>query len=184
MNTSRLVYRSRQFWQALTTRPSEVDKELVASILDPGQVELFNLLQKSEQTHSIRVLKAVRKQGGDNIDLQAAAMLHDIGKVKEPLRLWERILIVITNAICPACVKEWGAAQGEVPSAMPGWQRAFVVAEQHPAWGAELASQCGASVMTVALIARHQEKLSPEGAGEDSEENRLLRILQAADKNS
>jgi len=181
MNTSRLLYRSRQFWQAITTRSSPDDMDLVSSLLSPSQIELFNRMQKSEQAHSLRVLKELRNRGDENIDLQTAALLHDVGKVQAPLRLWERVLIVIVKAFCPDCVKKWASAPTGDSLKGLGWRRAFVVAEQHPVWGADLASQCGTSPIAVSLIARHQEQLPPVDINESSEEDCLLRKLQAVD---
>lgn len=184
MNTSRLVYRSRQFWQAITTRSTRDGKELIASILTPSQIELFNLMQESEQAHSLTVLKELRKRGDENIDLQAAALLHDVGKVRAPLRLWERVLVVIVNAFCPQCVQKWGSIpDGDTLNGL-GWRRAFVVAEQHPLWGADLVSQTGASALVVSLIARHQEKIPPAQDSGDSMEDALLRKLQMVDDNN
>ena len=181
MNTSRLIYRSRQFWQAIGTRISQEDLGLASSILSPPQLELFQQMQQSEQAHSLIVLKALRDQGEENIDLQTAALLHDVGKVRAQLRLWERVLVVVVRAFCLVCVQKWGSAPAGDNLKGLGWRRAFVVAEQHPAWGAELASQCGTSQLAVSLIARHQERL-PEN--ENSMENGLLRKLQAVDDNS
>jgi predicted hydrolase (HD superfamily) len=184
MSASRLAYRTRQFWQAISTSSSQEDMELAAEILTPSQLELFQQLHRSEQNHSLRVLKELRSQGEDNIDLQAAALLHDIGKTKVPLRLWERVLVVIARAICPGCVKKWGAAGENDPLEELGWRRAFVVAEMHPVWGAELVSQSGASELAAALVARHQEQLPANGEKTDSIEDRLLSKLQAVDNQS
>jgi hypothetical protein len=178
MNASRLLYRTRQFWQAISTRSSQVDIELVSSILSPSQLELFQQMQASEQTHSQRVLRELIINGETNTDLQIAALLHDVGKIRAPLRLWERVMLVLVKSICPACVKRWGQLRnGETPSGL-GWRRAFVVSVQHPRWGAELADQCGSSWLTVELIGRHQEQLVLSG---NSMEDSLLRKLQAVD---
>jgi hypothetical protein len=181
MNTSRLLYRSRQFLQAITTRSSKDDIDLVSSILSPSQIDLFHLMQKSEQAHSLRVLTELRYRGDENLDLQTAALLHDVGKIQAPLRIWERVLIVIVKAFCPDYVKKWGSTPTGDSLTMLGWRRAFIVAEQHPAWGADLASQNGTSHMAVSIIARHQEQLPPLDNNENSEEDRLLRKLQAVD---
>jgi len=138
-------------------------------------------MQKNEQAHSLRVLKELRNRREENIDLQTAALLHDVGKIQAPLRLWERILIVIVKAFCPNCVKKWSSAPTGGSLTRFGWRRAFIVAEQHPAWGADLASQYGTSPMAVSLIARHQEQLPPVDNNESSEEDWLLRKLQAVD---
>jgi predicted hydrolase (HD superfamily) len=181
MNSSRFLYRSRQFWQAISTRSSQQDVELVSSILSPVQVELFQRMQKSEQFHSLVVLNELRNRGEDNTDLLTAALLHDVGKTQAPLRLWERVMIVIVRAICQDCVQKWGTFKIEHPEKGLGWRRAFIVAEQHPAWGADLAAECDASPLAVSLIARHQEKIPPEAS---SVEDNLLRKLQSVDDNN
>ena len=184
MSNSRLLYRSRQFWQAISTRSSREDLELASSLLTPSQFELFQQMHKSEQAHSLRVLREVRNQGELNNDLQTAALLHDVGKIRAPLRLWERVLVVVVRAFCPDCVHKWGSTNGDDSLEGLGWRRAFVVAEVHPAWGADLASQHGVSELAVSLIARHQEQLPPSADHENSVEDSLLRKLQAVDNQS
>jgi hypothetical protein len=184
MNNSRLYYRSRQFWQAISTRSSQEDITLASDLLAPAQFELFQQMQKSEQAHSLRVLKGLRKQGENNIDLQTAALLHDVGKVRVPLHVWERALVVIVRALCPDCVHLWGSVPTENNLEGLGWRRAFVVADQHPAWGADLAARCDTSDLAVSLIARHQEQLAPIDESKISLEDRLLCKLQAIDDNS
>ena len=180
MNSSRILYRSRQFWRAISTRPSQGDIDLVSSILTDPQIELFQRMQPGEQIHSLQVLNDLREQGEENPDLLTAALLHDSGKTRTPLRIWERVLVVIVNAICENCVYKWGSNTKVVPENGLGWRRAFIVAEQHPTWGAELAAGCGTSSLAVSLIARHQERIDPEASGE---EDVLLRKLQAVDDN-
>lgn len=184
MSNSRLAYRTRQLWQAISTGSSREDTELAAAILTPSQLELFQQMQESEQAHSIRVLRELKRQGEENSDLQTAALLHDVGKIRAPLRLWERVLVVVIKTICPSCVKRWGAAGESNSLEGLGWRRAFVVAEKHPAWGADLVSQNGGSDLAVALVARHQEQLPPYSERMDSNEDRLLYKLQAVDNQS
>ena len=74
-------------------------------------------------------------QDEHNPDLLAAALLHDVGKSRFPLRLWERVLIVSLKAFFPDRATRWGVG------AAKGWRRALVVAAQHPTWGAEMARQ-------------------------------------------
>jgi hypothetical protein len=119
-----------------------------------------------EQAHSLRVLERLQRAGESDPDLMRAALLHDAGKVRSPLSLPDRALIVLGKRFLPGRVKRWGEGEAR------GIQRAFVVAAQHPAWGAEMAAQAGATARTCDLIRRHQEE-----AGED----RLLRALQEAD---
>jgi hypothetical protein len=65
-----------------------------------------------------------------------------------------------------------------------GWRRAFVVAVQHPQWGADLAAKAGASPLAVALIRRHQEQQGSLGEADAGSEDSLLARLQSVDNNS
>ncbi|UCF26747.1 MAG: HD domain-containing protein [Chloroflexota bacterium] len=184
MSTSRLVYRTRQFWQAISTRASREDMELASTILSSSEFELFQQMHKSEQAHSLRVLRGLINQGEENPDLHTAALLHDVGKILAPLRVWERVMVVLVKAFCPGCLQKWGTTYGEDSPEELGWRRAFIVSEQHPAWGADLASQSGVSELAVSLIARHQEQLPLAKVNQDSVEDNLLYKLQAVDNQS
>ena len=155
--------------------------EDVNSVLTDNQVELFQRMQTSEQVHSIQVFDELRKQAEENPDLLTAALLHDVGKTRAPLRVWERVMIVIVKAVCRDCSRKWGGAKDVDPESQLGWRRAFIVAEQHPAWGADLAARCGTSPLAVSLIARHQEQLPTEAR---SMEDILLLKLQSVDNNN
>jgi hypothetical protein len=155
--------------------------ELVNSVLTEVQVELFLRMQTSEQVHSIQAFDELRNQEEENPDLLTAALLHDVGKIRAPLRIWERVMIVIVRAFCEDCTHKWGNRDNVQPENGLGWRRAFIVAEQHPAWGADLAAECGTSPLAVSLIARHQEKLAPDVS---SMEDILLHKLQAVDDNN
>jgi hypothetical protein len=178
MNASRFLYRSRQFWHAISNRTSQQEVELIKSVLTDPQIELFQRMQPSEQAHSIVVLNELLQQEEQNPDLLVAALLHDVGKSRAPLRVWERVMIVVVRALCQECIHKWGKMEQEEAEKIQGWRRAFIVAEQHPAWGADLAAACGTSPLATALIARHQEQLS---SGTNTEEEILLSKLQAVD---
>lgn len=183
MNAARLLYRTRQFW--LTLRPTtRLDLSQAASILTTQQLALFRRMQPSEQVHCLRVLQRVIESGDVDRDLCVAALLHDIGKIRLPLRPWERVLIVLVQGLCPQCVHRWGALSGDDIGAAPAWRRAFILAENHPRWGAEYAAASGASPLTVALIRRHQERLPIDPGPDESREDMLLRHLQTVDDNS
>ena len=184
MSLARLLYRTSQFWQALRSVTTPQDFRFASSVLTPAQLELFTQMPGSDQAHSLRVLKALLTQGDDYPDLWIAALLHDVGKSIYPLRLWERILIVLVGSLCPACVQRWGRAMPGVSPIAPRWRRAFVVAVQHPQWGADLAAKAGASPLTVALIRRHHEKLESLREADAGSEDGLLARLQAVDNNS
>lgn len=184
---ARPLYRLRQFWLAWRAVPTASDLELACGLLSPALMALFLRMQPGEQTHSLHVFKGLRQGGDAHPDLLAAALLHDVGKSLHPLRLWERALIVLGKAFFPRLAHRWGQA------APRGWRRAFVVAEHHPAWGAEMAARAGASPLTAALIRRHQESPAAVEASVErlapptqtgSLESRLLYSLQLLDDES
>jgi len=177
----RLRYRARQLWLALTAAPAPEDLALARRTLSPSQMELFLQLQPNEQAHSLQIYRQLRDQKPVDEDLLVAALLHDVGKVSYPLRSWERAWIVIAKAVLPAKVVEWGRAEPR------GWKRPFVIAEQHAAWGAELAARAGTSPTVVSLIRRHQQQIDRpdrQGSAATSREDQLLRRLQLLDDES
>lgn len=169
-----LRYRVGQFWAVVNTHTLSQEAILPArQVLNEAQMALFLRLQPSEQAHALRVLQTLQKQGETHPDLLTAALLHDIGKIQVPLRVWERVLIVLIKRLAPKMANTWGNSK---PG---GWKRAFVVARQHPAWGAALAAQAGTTEFAIRLIQNHQEHLSKGDF--DPIERRLLTLLQEAD---
>jgi putative nucleotidyltransferase with HDIG domain len=168
----RVGYRMRQFWEALNPRLSAEELKQAQDFLDPALMALFLGQPRSEQAHSLRLLNQLLEGGETHSDLLVAALLHDVGKSRHPLHLWERVLIVLGKKFAPNLSQNWGQAE------LHGWRRAFVIAAQHPQWGAEMAAEAGASPLTVELIRRHQSLL-PEQA--DSLKESLLHRLQSVD---
>jgi putative nucleotidyltransferase with HDIG domain len=184
MNADRIIYRTRQFWHALGSTPSSEDMALVNTLLTPPQRTVFTRMQRSEQAHALLVLHTLLDQCEEDKDLLVAALLHDVGKSRFPLHLWERVVIVLAKKFCPECVQRWGEMNSGNQQAPRGWRRAFQIAEEHPTWGAEIAVDAGCSQMSVNLIRRHQEEI-PDSEFEDlCIEDRLLLKLQAADDES
>jgi hypothetical protein len=184
MRGARVWYRVRQFWQAATSEPGKADLAQLEPVLPPGLMALYLQQSPAEQVHSLRVYKDLLSQGETDPDLLAAALLHDVGKCLFPLRLWERSAIVLGDALAPKRAERWG----EQPSG--GWpppggsslvlllKKPFVVAYNHPEWGARLVEQAGGSPLTAALIRRHQKTPLP---GSNHREDILLAKLRTFD---
>ncbi|MFC2055233.1 HD domain-containing protein [Chloroflexota bacterium] len=183
-----VIYRARQTWNTITAIPEKDDIDQVRKILSPDLMSIFLGLQPGEQAHSYWVYNQLRQNGETNHNLLVAALLHDVGKSLHPLRLWERIVIVLGKTFFPQEIKAWG--QGDPH----GFLRPFVISEKHPDWGADMAAQAGASQMTVSIIRRHQEpqNINPnEISGKNLfvttnhlMEKQLLQRLQQADNKS
>lgn len=176
-----IFYRLGQFWRVWRARPLPAEaRERITAVLTPEEIALFDQFSLSDQQHSYQVLRTLQANGQAHPDLLAAALLHDVGKTRAPLSIWQRSLIVLAQAFVPGKTAVWG--QGRVDS----WQRPFVVKTQHPIWGAEMARAANSRPLTIELIRRHQEHLpeTPALSGAEvavTEIDQLLRHLQWAD---
>ncbi len=175
MTRSKISYRINQFISALWAKPNKEDLIFASSILNSKQFKLFEKFQNSEQFHAIAVCRQIQGNGYINADLLTAALLHDIGKIRFPLNIFERILIVICRKLLPDQVKNWGDNEAK------GVYKAFVVSIKHPKWGAEMVEDTGASPLVCSLILRHQEIILQF---DNSEEDRFLKILQEFDNSN
>ena len=172
MNISRLTYRSRQFWNALLSPSKRVTNEALLPHLNSAQIVLFRRMQPAEQVHAYQIFKRLETAGQTTPDLLIAALLHDVGKILVPLSVFDRVVIVLGKHLFGKAALRW--AEGTPHR----WRLPFVVAEKHAEWGAELASQSGASSLTVELIRRHHDR---PVRNPDSHKEYLLAALQAAD---
>jgi len=170
------VIRLRQGIRALFAWARDVDDELAASVLTPALMDLFRAMRRSERQHSLNVLRSVCAAGYDHPALHVAALLHDCGKTQAAYHLWDRVLVVLVAAALPGLAQRWGETESE--GALRGWRRPFMVAVQHPRWGANLVAAAGGDALAASLIADHARRL--EGPPTDDYE-RLLAALQAAD---
>jgi hypothetical protein len=170
----RAFYRAAQFLRYLNPAPlSGTAQAVVDSILPPPQAALFRRMSPGEQAHCLTVFRVVQQQPAPP-ELLQAALLHDVGKCRAPLSALDRVRVVLGYRFFSKRMMAWGAGEPR------GWRKPFVVAAQHPAWGAELAEQAGASPLVVSLIRRHQERRFPIRSIEDE----LLLRLQSADNES
>jgi hypothetical protein len=154
----RILYRVRQFWQAITAKTDPGELEKVLEFLSPEQAALFRQLQTGEKNHSMKMARKLIEQGDKDPNLLAAALLHDVGKLRYRLNPFERSLIVMVRACMPGMAQKWGQQPTQAWDSAPGWRKPFVLAEQHARWGAEMALRAGASELTAALILNHHSR--------------------------
>lgn len=169
-----LTYRTAQFFRSFSARARLQDLARTWPFLTETQRALFLRLPPADQLHSLRVLDRLVESGERDPDLLAAALLHDVGKVQRPLRLWERVFIVLAQAIAPS----WAASSADEDG--PAWRSALAVSQLHAQWGAEMLTGTGASRQLTELVRRHQDQ--PTEAATDTD--RLLHRLQQADNQS
>jgi putative nucleotidyltransferase with HDIG domain len=164
-----------RLWQVLAnlSAPDRADGlPSAADFLTEGELRLFRKLSAADRGHSLRVLAALLRTGERDDDLLAAALLHDVGKASTRLRPWERALAVVGRWLAPRWARTVGSGEPH------GWRRAFVIAEQHPSWGAQVLRQAGSSRRLIWLVEQHQNEPPQPASGDLGE---ALRRLQAAD---
>jgi putative nucleotidyltransferase with HDIG domain len=177
----RILYRASQFWRSVALKTDVDDLEQAQAQLSHEQWELFKRLQPAERAHAIMVFRKLLQRGENQPDLLTAALLHDIGKLQYRLNPFQRAMVVVASALMPRHARHWGILPTHGWEALPGWRKAFIVAEQHAAWGAEMARQAGVSPMVEALIRQHH---LPHRKEEGNIEDNLLHILWVVDNDS
>ncbi len=174
-------YRVRQFWRILSLKIDQCELEQAKDLLTHQQWELFTQLQPGEQSHALAMYRKLLEQGENQPDLLVAALLHDAGKLRYRMNPLERSLVVLAKAVLPEQARLWGELPLSGWERTPGWRKAFVVARQHPGWGAELAREAGVSRLTESLIRKHHDLPCPET---EPTENSLLHKLRLVDNES
>lgn len=166
------AYRASQFFQLITARLGSDDFRLIQAHLPSPLVDLFKIMSQGDQAHSLQILRTLISNGEVHPDLLAAGLLHDVGKSRYTLQSWERVLIVLANAVAPNLARRLGRGDPQ------GWRRSLVIASHHPKWGAQMVREAGGSETLIELIRRHHEP-APEPPVTDSD--RLLIRLQITD---
>ncbi len=147
--------RIQQGVRALFAFTQPVDFDLAAHYLSPELLNYFQQMRRSEQLHSLNVLRGVLAQ--DNTtpdDLAIAALLHDLGKSRYPFPVWDKTLVVLVRAFYRPLFDRWSRGN---PRRF--WQRPFVVSSQHPRWSADMLQPLGISERAVWLIRHHADSL-------------------------
>lgn len=168
------VSRLRQGVRAVFAQTQTVDYALADHYLNPEQRGLLRRLNRGEQLHSLNVLRDVLAQEAHTPhDLAVAALLHDVGKSRYPMRVWQKTLAVLCRKFAPATYQRW--SEGDPHDSIA---RACVVAEHHPAWSRDLVAPTGASERALWLIGHHADPLDD---WQEHPHALLLRRLQRAD---
>ncbi|MCL6430599.1 MAG: hypothetical protein K6V36_07010 [Anaerolineae bacterium] len=165
----RVWYRVWQFWQALTAAPgAEVPLGLA-----PGLQALYAGMPRADRAHGLRTLARLTPEERQHPDLLVAALLHDVGKSRADVHLWDRVLTVLAGRLAPGWLEEVSRREA---GPWRGLHRIAVHAEE----GARRLAAAGASPLAVALVRWHHAV--PAGLGWPEGERRLLEALQRADE--
>lgn len=171
------VQRVRQGLRALFAFSKQVDYPLAEQYLSAKQMTLFCQMSKSEQLHSLNVLRDVLAQSPHTPrDLAVAALLHDVGKMRCRLTIWEKSFGVLMRWFAPGLFRRWAERD-----TIRWWMRPAVVMVHHPAWSVEEAQAVETSSTALWLIAHHAD--APEQWHQHPNHDLLRRLKQADDAN-
>jgi hypothetical protein len=171
------VQRFRQGIRALLAFSYPVDYPLAEQYLSAKQMVLFRQMGRSEQLHSLNVLRSVLAQSAQTPhDLAVAALMHDIGKSRYTLAVWQKTISVLVKKFLPEL-----SARLSAFNRLTFWNAPFVVRQWHPKWSAELLAEVGATESVIWLAEHHAD--SAEQWREHPNYPLLLRLQQADDAN-
>ena len=160
----RLIYRLRQVRQqaGLVAPLSSGDYMEVARWLSPDALTLFKTMSTADQQHSLRVCRGLQARGCTDVDMLAAALLHDVGKAQGRVPFWTRPAIVLGKTCAPALLRRLTVAPQVLAQAtLPRWRRSLSNAWWHAEVGAELAARVGLSERAVLYIRTHHQPDGP-----------------------
>jgi hypothetical protein len=168
-----MIYRLRQGMLDILAFARQVDTVLVKQYLSLAQFTLFSRMTKSEQLHSINVLRTVLRMGDTPHDLAVACLLHDVGKSRHALSVLERTIVVVVAKLTPRLERKLSALERF------DWLHApFVVRRYHPRWSGEMLKAVGSTERAIWLATHHADNLAQ---WQDHPHYGLLARLKQAD---
>lgn len=171
------VQRFRQGVRALLAFSYTVDYPLAEQYLSAKQMALFRQMGRSEQLHSLNVLRSVLAQSTQTPhDLAVAALLHDVGKSRYKLAVWQKTISVLVKKFLPSLNSRLAT-----DDRLAFWNAPFVVRQWHPKWSAELLSQVNSTAGVIWLAEHHADTV--EQWREHPYYPLLVRLQQADDEN-
>jgi hypothetical protein len=139
------VRRVGQFVAHVRARVSPSEEALARRILPPTAEELFAAMPVADRRHALDVAQRLLDAGHDDVDLLAAALLHDAAKGRR-MRLWHRVAGVLLEAVVPRALRR--LADPDPAS----WRHPFHLYLHHGPMSAQLAERAGCSRRAAAFM--------------------------------
>lgn len=167
---SSLIKRTRQFLRAVSTKITPSDLVVVKQYLNQSEQILFFNMDPAIQKHCVNTALTilnmpVERTGPNRPVLIKAALLHDIGKIRGSINLWDRVCYVLVKKCSGKLVYKLASPStgtGNVNSHRHGsplarFRNALYVHLHHPELGAELAAKAGLDENIVYLLRHHHD---------------------------
>ena len=140
----RAVYRVGQLARALTAHPLPGLPADAAVTLSTREQALFDRMLPFDQRHCLAVWRLVRKKAPEDIDLQRAALLHDVGKGLPSNG--QRVALVLANKLAPGSLGRWRKSRIV-------WLSQVSQLDDHARAGANLLTLAGSNRRVIDLVA-------------------------------
>jgi hypothetical protein len=151
--------------------PGAEAEQWVASVLTPGEHELWRQMSRPDRRHAHRVGREVERALGHEATppILAAALLHDVGKIDAGLGTYGRVIATVSAAVA-------GREMAPAWATRTGFTRKVGLYLLHPQIGGDLLELAGSDPLTVAWAREHHR---PEGEWTVPAE--IGRVLKACD---
>ncbi len=137
------------------------DREWVASLLQPGELDLWRRQPGHDRRHTAEVARRVEAAlsgtayAGDPRWL-AAALLHDVGKLDSEPGIYGRVLATLAGKVAGGRLEDW--------EARGGLRRRFARYRRHDEIGAEMIRAAGGRAEAAHWAAGHHHRFPVDPA--------------------
>ena len=150
------------------------DLALAGRHLSPVELAAFRAMSRADQLHSLGVLRALlRADPGASAILIKAALLHDVGKSRCHLAVWQKSLAVLMMRFAPGFCERLSQSQS-----LSRWRAPHRVHRYHAKWSGEILREMGADATLIWLAEHHHHEPARVN---DERRGRMLAALKAAD---
>ena len=150
----RIRYRLLQLFNAVIAHLTPEERVLVAAVLSPAELRLYERMPQYDQRHCLDVYRLLLRGGYDDSLLLRVALLHDCGKVDDhgrPIPLPYYGLFVVLQRVAPA-LYALAARDGRGPL------RPFAIHAAHDERSAHMAEAAGSPPELVATLRDYAER--------------------------
>ena len=149
--------------------PSSTEEVWATGYLLAGEADLWRSMSGADRRHAVAVARRVdRVLGSPERPVLAAALLHDVGKVRSGLGTPGRVVATVVGAVAADRAARWATSDG-----FRGRIGRYL---RHPQEGAALLETAGSDPFTVAWATEHHRD-----PGRWTVDNWLAEALRAAD---
>ena len=149
--------------------PSSTEEAWATGYLLAGEADLWRSMSGADRRHAVAVARRVdRALGSPERPVLAAALLHDVGKVRSGLGTPGRVVATVVGAVAADRTARWATSDG-----FRGRIGRYL---RHPQEGAVLLEAAGSDPFTVAWATEHHRN-----PGRWTVDDRLAEALRAAD---